>query len=189
MSLLKRSLGGMAMSIIELILGILLLVNPVGLTSGIIMAFGIALMLWGAGSIIKYFRTEPEKAAVSQLMVKGLVELLVGAFCAFHSGWFLATFPVLTLLYGVLILLTGLAKLQWMVDMIRLKRRKWYLFAISAVLSLLCGIVIILSPFNTTAVLWTFTGISLIMEAIFDMVGAIFDNREKAVEAASEDMG
>ena len=35
--MIKRSLGGMAMSLAELIIGILLLVNPIGFTSGIIV--------------------------------------------------------------------------------------------------------------------------------------------------------
>lgn len=171
----------MAMSLVELIIGILLLVNPVGFTSGIIVAFGVVLMVMGVGSIIKYFCTEPEEAAVNQSFVKGLVELLAGAFCAFNSHWFVVTFPVLTLVYGAVILLTGLIKLQWMVDIIRMKRRRWLLAAIGAAISILCGVVIITSPFSTTAVLWMFTGISLIVEAVFDMIGAIFGNREKKV--------
>ena len=176
--MLKRSLSGVAMSLVELIIGILLLVNPVGFTSGIIVAFGVVLMIMGAGSIIKYFRTEPEEAAVNQSFVKGLVELLAGAFCAFNAPWFLVTFPVLTLVYGVVILITGLTKLQWMVDIIRMKRSKWFWAAISAAISIICGITIITSPFSTTAVLWMFIGISLIVEAVFDMIGSIFGNRE-----------
>lgn len=53
------------MSLVELIIGILLLVDPVGCTSGIIVALGVMLMLLGIGSIIKHFRTEPEEAAVN----------------------------------------------------------------------------------------------------------------------------
>ena len=172
------------MSLVKLIIGVLLLVNPVGFTSGIIVAFGVVLMTMGVGSIIKYFRTEPEEAAVNQSFVKGLVELLAGAFCAFNASWFLVTFPVLTLVYGVVILITGLTKLQWMMDIIRLKRRRWFLAAISAAVSIICGIIVITSPFSTTAVLWMFIGISLIIEAVFDIIAAIFGNKaEKEPDA------
>lgn len=177
--MLKRSLGGMAMSLAELIIGILLLVNPIGFTSGIIVTFGLVMMLWGICRIIQYFCTDPEEAAVARSLEKGLTALLVGAFCAFHSRWFLVTFPVLTLVYGVVILLSGLKKLQWMMDFIRLKRSRWFLIGMSAVISILCGFVIISNPFSTTAVLWSFIGISLIVEAVFDMLGAIFGNQEK----------
>lgn len=178
--MLKRNLSSMAMSLVEVIIGILLLVNPIGFTSGIIIAFGIVLMIMGISTTIKYFRTEPEEAAVSQILVKGLLMLLAGAFCAFNSHWFIATFPVLTLVYGVVILVTGITKVQWTIDIIRMKRSKWFWAAISAAISIVCGVVIITSPFSTTAVLWMFIGISLIVEAVFDMIGSIFGNREKA---------
>ncbi len=178
----KRNLSSMVMSLVEVIIGILLLVDPVGFTSGIIVTCGIVLMVMGIGMTVKYFRTEPEEAAVSQILVKGLLALLAGAFCAFNSHWFIATFPVLTLIYGVVILITGMTKLQWTVDMIRMKHRKWFWVAISAAISILCGIVIISSPFSSTAVLWMFIGISLMVEAVFDMIGCIFGNREKKAE-------
>ena len=182
MSTLKRSMNGIIMSLVELIIGILLLINPVGFTSGIIIVFGIILMLCGLVSIVKYFRAEPEDAAVKQLLAKGLAELLVGAFCAFRSHWFVVTFPVLTLIYGVVILFTGLTKVQWTVDMLRLKRKRWFLGMLSAAVSIVCGVVIITSPFSSTAVLWMFTGISLIVEAVFDIMAAIFGNKDGYTE-------
>ena len=189
--MLKRNLGSLAMSLAEIVIGILLLVNPVGFTSGIIVTFGVVLMITGIGTTIKYFRTEPEDAAVGQVLVKGLLELLGGAFCAFNSHWFIATFPVLTLVYGVVILVTGITKLQWTIDIIRMKRSKWFWMAISAAISILCGITVITNPFSTTAVLWMFIGISLIVDAVFDMIGGILGNREKrepAVDTQKEDV-
>ena len=177
--MLKRNLGSVAMSLAEIIIGILLLVNPVSFTSGIIVAVGIVLMIMGIGTTIKYFRTEPEEAAFSRIMVKGLLELLSGVFCAFNSQWFIATFPVLTLVYGVVILVAGITKLQWTVDIIRMKRSKWFWMAISAAISIVCSITVITNPFSTTDVLWMFIGISLIVDAVFDMLGGIFGNREK----------
>ena len=177
--MLKRNLSSMAMSLVELIIGILLLVNPIGFTSGIIIAFGIVLMIMGVSKTIKYFRAEPEEAAVSQILVKGLLMLLAGTFCAFNSRWFIATFPVLTLVYGVVILITGITKVQWTIDIIRMKRSKWFWMAISAAISIICGITVITNPFSTTAVLWMFIGISLIVDAAFDMLGSLFGNRER----------
>jgi len=78
----------------------------------------------------------------------------------------------------VVILVTGITKLQWTVDIIRMKRSKWFWMAISAAISILCGITVITNPFSTTAVLWMFIGISLIVDAVFDMIGGIFGNRE-----------
>ena len=63
--------------------------------------------------------------------------------------------------------------------MLRLKRKRWFLAMISAAVSVICGIVIITSPFSTTAVLWMFTGISLVVEAVFDIMTAILGNKQE----------
>lgn len=179
MRFFKHHFGGIAGCLLEALVGILLLMNPIGFTSGIIIGAGFVMMLVGLASVINYFRTDPYEASRSQTLVKGLVALLAGAFCAFQSGWFIVTFPVITLIYGVVILLTGLAKIQWMVDAIRMKKDKWFFPGISALLSIVCGVVIIGSPFSSTAVLWMFTGISLLVEAIIDVIALLFGNKGK----------
>ena len=177
MKFLKNNLGGIAMCLLELLVGALLLINPVGFTSGIIMGAGLVLILIGIVCIIKYFRAEPEEAAKSQNLLKGLIALLAGVFCALRSEWFVVTFPVITLIYGLVILITGLGKIQWTVDILRQKKPKWFLCGLSALVSTVCGLVIIAAPFTTTAVLWMFTGISLIVDACFDIPALILTNR------------
>ena len=96
--------------------------------------------------------------------------MLSGAFCVFKSHWFIVTFPALTILYGIVVLVTGLGKIQLTFDLIRKKHKKWFLAAISAVLSIVCAVVILNNPFTSTTVLWMFTGISLIAESIIDVI-------------------
>lgn len=179
-----RNSGGIFLCLFEILVGILLLINPVSFTAGIIVAGGIFLLIVGLGSIIKYFRTDAKEAALSQSLVKGLVALLAGSFCAFNSEWFVVTFPILTMIYGVVILVTGLGKIQMTVDLLRQKNKKWFLAGISAALSIICAVVILKSPFASTAVLWIFTGVSLIIESVLDIVTLIMSGREK--DGASE---
>lgn len=186
MKTIKENMNGILACLFELAVGILLLISPVSFTSGIIMAFGVVLLILGLAGIIRYFRTEPVKAAQGQILVKGLVSLLAGGICAFKSEWFVATFPILTLLYGIAILVFGLGKIQWTVDMLRLKKKNWYLAAISALISIVCSLVIIANPFRSTAILWMFTGISLIVEAVFDVVALCVDIRGKETIGGTE---
>lgn len=178
MKFLKNHFAGIGMFLLEILVGVLLLINPVGFTSGIIMGAGLVLLLVGIVCIIKYFRAEPQEAAKSQNLMKGLIALLAGSFCALRSEWFVVTFPVITLIYGVVILITGLGKIQWTVDILRQKKPRWFLCALSALVSTACGLVIIAAPFTTTAVLWMFTGIGLIVDACFDIAALIFTNRK-----------
>ena len=193
MKAIKQFLGGIILCLCEVAIGILLLVNPVGFTAGIITACGIVLILWGIGSIIGYFRKDAEEATTSQGMLKGLMLLLVGGFCALKNEWIIATFPLMTLVYGVVILISGLGKIQWTVDMLRAKDKKWFFAAISAAVSVICAVVILRSPFASTAALWIFTGVSLICEAILDMVTFLLSGRknkenEEVIETEDEEV-
>ncbi len=169
----KQNGSAIILCIIEVVVGVLLLVDPVGLTTSIIIAAGVAFMLAGLLDVIRYFRCSPEEAAVGQLLMRGLLALLAGGFCAFNPGWFIVTFPVIAILYGIAVLIGGLGKVQITMDMLRAKHSKWWLAAINAVISIACALVIIGNPFSSAIALWWFAGISLIVEGVFDLVTLI----------------
>ena len=180
--MLKVNLGSLVMSLAEMVIGVLLLADPVGFTSGIVGVFGILLMITGVWHVFRYFRTAPEAAATGRILSRGLLELCAGVFCAFRSHWFVAAYSVLTLVYGAGILISGIVKIQWTVDIIRMKRRKWFWMAISGAISFFCGMTVIAAPFRSAAVLWMFVGVTLVVDAVIDMLGTVFGNREPAAE-------
>ncbi len=177
MSKVGRNMGNILACIVEIIIGILLLINPVGFTAGIIMTLGIVLAIMGISNIAGYFRAAPEEAAQGNGLVKGL--LLIGGTCVclFKTQWLIAAFPLITVFYGIMILITGISKLQWAVDLLRLKHNYWYMDLIGAVLSVFFAAVILMNPFTSTGVLWTFIAISLIVEAILDILTFIFGKK------------
>ena len=179
----KTGLSGVISGVFKVLVGILLLINPVGFTTGIIAAFGVFLCIMGVASVISYVRTEPLLAMGSKKLHKGLIYVAAGIFCICKSHWFVATFPILTILYGITILVTGFGKVQLTVDMLRLKWKRWYLAAIGAVISLLCAAVILMNPFTTTGMLWVFVGVTLIVDAVFDIVTILFGKaKEEKIE-------
>lgn len=177
MKTLKEHANGIVLCLFELIVGILLLIDPIALTTWIIMIAGIALIVLGIIDIVKYFRTGADEASLGQTFAKGVLCLLGGGFCVLKTEWFIVTFPVLTIIYGIVILVTGVGKLQLTVDMLRHKNKKWFWAGISAVVSIICAIVVLSSPFTSTAVLWVFTGISLIVECVLDILAMIFGRK------------
>ncbi len=177
MSFVKVGKSSLLSCIIEIIVGILLLVNPIGFTSGILMAFGIVLCIMGLGKTIRYFRTEPEEAAHEGNLATGILCILTGLVCALKTEWILVTFPMITMVYGIVSLLSGISKLQISMDLVRTKHKYWFVALISSVLTLICSIFIIANPFSSTAILWTFIGITLIVEAVVDLVTYIFSKK------------
>lgn len=178
MKMLKEHANSIALCLFELVVGILLLLNPIGFTSGIIKIVGVALIVLGIIEIVKYFKESIKEASRGQTLVKGLISVLTGGFCAFKTEWFIITFPVLTIIYGIVILLTGITKVQLAVDMLRLKYRQWFWAAINAVISIICSIVILKNPFTSTAILWNFTGVTLIVECVFDILTLTIGKKE-----------
>jgi len=131
----------------------------------------------GVSGIVGYFRAEPEEAAQSSGLMKGLL-LVCGAFvCLFKTQWLIAAFPLITVFYGVMILIAGISKLQWAIDLLRLKQKYWFVALIGAALSVLFAVIILTNPFASTGVLWIFIAVSLIVEALMDILTFIFGRK------------
>lgn len=178
--------GGILTFLLELAIGILLLINWTMFTAAIAIVAGVVLCLMGIRSVFVYFRTDAETAAKGSNLTLGLAELLLGAFLISNSDVIVAMTPVLTVVYGLVILFGGLAKIQTTVNMLRLKHQRWYFGAIAAIVSLACAGVILLNPFATTDALWIFLGISLIVEAVLDILSTILGRKVREEKASEE---
>ena len=152
MKFLKQNSVNLLISLCELIIGILLLIDPTGFSNGIIIAFGAACLAFGVVQIVFYWK-KPLAEAISRFyLMKGLISISVGLFCICFSHWFLETFKLLSFLYGILLLISGFYKVQWSIDLLRQKEKRWWLAAVSAGLSILFSLIIIGNPFSTVTV-------------------------------------
>lgn len=186
MKKLKENLAYLILCLCEMVVGILLLIKPVAFTRGIIIAFGILLTAAGIFSIIRYIREIPVLAAKQQTLTKGLIGMVTGLFCALQSRWFIKTFPILTILYGVIILFTGAYKIQSSVDIKRLKKKNFVSSCISAGFSVLFAVVILWNPFGSSSVRWILIGVFLIVEAVLDLF-IVFGNEKTVVGALKKE--
>lgn len=179
MKTIKENFGNIIMSLGEILIGILLLIKPIGFTKGIIIIVGSILIILGIINIIKYVTSDIFQSIKEQSLSTGLIFVTIGLFCVLRTNWFIITFPVLTILYGIMIFIMGLKKVQWSIDLIRLKRKHWFIVGLSAVTSIMFAIIIMNNPFSTTAILWQFTGIILIIESILDVIALVFETKNK----------
>lgn len=121
------------------------------------------------------------EAILKKSLASGILEILLGGWLVLKSGWFIALFPLLTTLYGIIVLVDGVMKVQWSADALRLKKGHWGWMALSAAITIICAFVILAHPFSSTAALWLFIGITLIVEAVIDIIAAVF-RKQKAIE-------
>ena len=169
-ALLKKHMRELIIIVFLLVVGILLLVNPTAFASWLVKAAGLFLMVLGILRIIRYFRVEAEVASKGQDFFVGIIAILGGLFCVIKTSWFLSVFPTLAVIYGLLQLVLGFSKVQRMVDFLRMKFSLWYLPAISALIYLIFGFIIVLHPEMTLMSIWVFTGVTMILEAAFNAV-------------------
>ena len=167
----KKILGKLVLCACEVAVGVVLLTNPEGFTKLTVTALGILFCVLGALSAIRYFSEDPEEAALSQELTRGLIALSLGIFLVYKSDWIVRSFMPITVFYGI-------AELQWTVDMIRLHRGMWQTTGVAAVLSIAIAIVVFVSPFRVRDTLWTFTAIALIITGVVDGVSALLSQRE-----------
>ena len=109
------------------------------------------------------------------------------ASCLFSGNRFKEAFPLLVVLYGVFQVLLGYRKLQRMVDALRMKAELWWLKAISAGISLLFGYIIALNPGMKLMSIWIFTGLTMIIEGVFDAAAMVVQlKKQKATGNMTE---
>ena len=170
---LKGRMGSLLLCVLQILVGVLLLINPMGFTSGIIIGAGWVMAALGMVSVVRYFMMKPEEAANSQLLFRGLALGMAGALCITQYAWFLTAFPLLTVLYAGWMLVLAAMKLQQMADMLRQKVGRWYMPAIAAALAIVLAVIILINPFGAASAVWTFVAVSLIAEAVVELTGAI----------------
>ena len=157
----------------EIIIGVLLLIDPVGFTNIICTLIGIGMALYGLVSVIGYFRDPAEEAIRGNKLSIGILLTVLGVFLAVNNSWLAGLFPALTLLYGLVMIVLSIVKLQWAVDHFRVHVGRWFIPALDAALTMILGIIAAVNPFGMTLALWTFIGVSLIVCAVGDLVSMI----------------
>ena len=160
---------GLFLALGEILVAILLLINPGSFTTGIIIAAGAILCFLGIKKLISYFREDPKVAAGTDGFLMGAICLFGGIFCIFAAQWMAATQA--NMIYGSIVLLAGLWKLQNAVNMLRLKFEKWFITGASAALALLAALLILLNIFDLQG-LGIFTAVALMIDAALDLVAA-----------------
>lgn len=163
----KLSINGIAICVFEIVVAVLLILNPLAFTKAIVIIAALALITVGIINIVKYFKDEPEVAAKGHCLMVGLGALSGGLICLFKHGWIVVTISLFTVVYGIFIFISGLAKVQTAVDMLRVKSKKWLFPAIGAAISIICAIIIVCNPLKT---MWVFIGITLLVQAVFDII-------------------
>ncbi len=138
---------------------------------------GALIMVWGILCLISFFAAPYSNNAGD--LALGLTLALI-ALILFIKPWVIT--GILTVLFGIALIVDGAMKLQQFVAMNKLKiKSRWAVLAI-AIVSLVLGILIVFDPFGSTIMI--FAGISLIVAGVMDLcaIGITKDFKAKSEE-------
>ena len=174
MKILKENKTLAILTLIELICGILVLIDVIAFTKTILRIIGILVTIRGALFAMDYFKKSPETASLGNDLFMSLITIGIGIFFILNPDKIIDTFSLLTSLYGIGLFISAASKIQLAVDELRLKNNKWWYFAILAALTLIVAYVSFMNPFTTVSSNWTFTGIAMIVLALADVATVVF---------------
>lgn len=169
----------------ELLLGILLLVNPKGLTTAVIIGVGIVLIAVGIFKLFRYIRLPREEASRTWDLAEGAGLIALGIIAITHQPWLVQILDTLTALYGLLTLILAFMKLQITVDAIRASKYRWQIMACTF-LAIAALAVLLLTNVLPENVVWIITGIVLIIAAFADTVYFILSRKLKDIPVSEE---
>ncbi|MEW2300335.1 HdeD family acid-resistance protein [Streptomyces sp. NPDC006655] len=153
--------------IASLILGILVLVWPGAslLVAGVL--FGIYLLVSGVFQLVAAFGTHKTTSLRVLAFISGALSILLGLFC-FRGP--LESILLLALWIGIGWLIRGITQTIAAVHDPAMPARGWMIFL--GIVTFIAGIVLIVSPFKSVAVLTLVAGIWLVVVGIVEIVSS-----------------
>ncbi len=147
------------------ILGILLIAVPDFSASLFGAICGVLLIVFGIVRLIGYFSRDLYRLAFQYDLPLGILLVIMGIVMLAHPGS-LVTFICVAL--GIFILSDGLFKIQIAWDSRRFGITKWWLILAFAIVTGICGLLLLLRPGEGGRVLMIILGITLLSEGILN---------------------
>ena len=160
-------------SIVYLVLGLILLFKPGTALVTIVDILAIMIAVMGVVSLVTYFTRKDTVASGG--MIKGVMYLILAAVLHFGAGFIISIIPFIM---GVLVIISGIVKLQEAMDMMKVKVNGYVPMLLISIMSLVFGLVILLNPFATAALLFRIIGIALIYNAVSDLLTVFYFSKK-----------
>ena len=172
MKLLKQlKWDALFMGALYILLGIVALVIPETMERLLGFLIGVVLIIAGAVSMISYLLRDAHQNYYHNDFQNGLLGILLGIVVLYKVDIIISLVPFLL---GTLVLVSGLSKLQDVIDLKRLDYGNWIFMLVLAIINIILGLVLIFNPMAAAALLFRLMGIGLIFSGITDCVTTVY---------------
>ena len=163
-------------SILYIAAGLLLVLFP-GITAKLFLWFlAGGSILYSVTRFWKYIRSKAQEYPYIRHLISGILFLAFGILCVAFPEFVLSFLP-LTL--GALLLIDGIGKLPAALEARKLLPTAFLPLAISAVIPLLLGLILIMNPFDVTKFVIMFFGICLVIDGAGELAAGYYASSKK----------
>ncbi|MBR4911057.1 MAG: DUF308 domain-containing protein [Clostridia bacterium] len=183
MNTFKKTAPVILLFLLELVIGIFLLTEPEKFTKAVFIAFGVVLITIGVIYLVRYLadKKNGENVNVFTLAV-AISALILGAVSALLFDWILKFLTFVWVIYGIIIIVSGVYKAKNYVELKKNKQPGSALNIVSILISLAIGVVLIVKPFEAILTVWRFAGIALIIEGFIDFALIMLNAKPEKTE-------
>ena len=157
-------------SILYIILGLLLVINPTKSIISIVFTFGFFLVGSGIIAILNYCLIPQEEKIYSLDFLKGVLNILAGILIIIFKNDLVNVLPVLL---GLFIIFSHLFKMQMIFNFSSLLTGMSIWFIILEILWIIFGVLLILNPFKGLITIGSLAGIFLVVSEIGNIISSI----------------
>ena len=157
--------------VLYILLGIVALLIPETMERLLGYLIGAVLILAGAVSMISYLLRDAHQNYYHNDFLHGLIGIVLGIMILYKVNIIISLVPVVL---GVLVLVSGLSKLQDVIDLKRMEYGNWIVMLVLAIINLVLGLVLIFNPMKTAAVLFRLLGVGLIFSGVTDCFTTLY---------------
>jgi uncharacterized membrane protein HdeD (DUF308 family) len=160
---IKVSMLGSA--VVTVVLGLILVINPLGMTAAICSLIGWFLLLMGVFGLCNHFIFAVGMSNSIELGIS-IIEILLGIYVILNPG---SIIKFVFLIMAVILLVHGLHDMDAAVQMKRGGYERWWWTFGIGVATILLGVLALTKPFESTAVLLRVIGASLLFDGLSEL--------------------
>ena len=157
--------GYIVSSLLLCALGAALIVHPSFSATALCALMGALLICYGIFKVIGYWSKDLFRLAFQFDLAFGILMIAVGLIMVIRPSQMLA---LVNLVIGILVLADGLFKIQIALDSKAFGIKAWWLIMALAAAAVVFGILLMVDPFASSALLMILLGISLLAEGILN---------------------
>ena len=185
----KTGMYSILTTVLLLIVGFLMISQPIVLADSFMFVFGVILILDGAIHSLSYFSIQDEYRYYSYEFAQSIIGMVLGFIVVANYHDILLILPILL---GIWIILDGLFKLQIALNIRGIRNIRWGIMLLLSLITIALGIGIIFNPASTVEMTVRLSGAIIIITQLMAFYDSFYillqvkdlKKKEKAREKA-----